>query len=134
MVLDSRTTFICSSRDGALWDKNGNGLNALGKSNNYRVPPLHFGCRSILVPVIKSWEDMTKQLKGEIPESTRSSIDGQVSSGMNFNSWIKAKPKAFQESYFGKGRYDLWKDGKITLSDLVTQNGKTLNLDELREL
>jgi len=132
-VLDSRTTFICSSRDGAWWDLDGNGLNALGKQNKYRVPPLHFSCRSILVPVIKAWEDMKASLKGKIPESTRSSMDGQVSSGINFNSWLKSKDVAFQTKYLGKGRYELWKEKKITLSDLVNQQGNSLSIKELKD-
>jgi len=133
-TLDSKTTFICSSRDGAAWSLDGEGINALGKQNKYQVPPLHFGCRSVLVPVLKSWEDLDIDIKEELPKGTRSSMDGYVSSGTTFNTFLKGKNTKWQEKYLGKGRYELWKSGKITLSDLVTQQGKTLSLDELREL
>lgn len=132
-VLDSRTSFICSTRDGALWDKNGKGLNAKGKENRYQVPPLHFNCRSALVPVTKSFEELGFK-DVDAPETTRASIDGQVSSGTTFEKWMDGKSAEFQKQYLGAGRYKLWKDKKISFSDLVNQQGNTLTIQELKEL
>lgn len=70
----------------------------------------------------------------EIEPGTRSSMDGQVSSGTTFNEWLKGKSPQFQKDYLGAGRYELYKDGKITLSQLVNQQGRTLSLAELRGL
>ena len=133
-TLDSRTSFVCSSRDGAMWDTNGKGLNAQGRKNRYQVPPLHFNCRSTLVPVLKSWEELGIDGLDEIPRGTRSSLDGQISSGTNFEKWIGGKDATFQKKYLGAGRYELWKSGKITFSDLVNQQGRTLNMSELQGL
>ena len=133
-TLDSRTSFVCASRDGAMWDKDGKGLNAQGRKNRFQKIPLHFNCRSVLVPVLKSWEELGIEGLDEIPKGTRSSIDGQVSSGTSFEKWIKGKDTKFQKDYLGDGRYNLWKDGKITFSDLVSQQGKTLTISELKEI
>jgi len=131
-VLDSRVSLTCSSRDGAAWDLEKKGLNTLGKQNNYRVPPLHFNCRSILVPIIKAWENMKASLKGKVPESTRASMDGAVSSKITFNKWFEGKSSTFQEEYLGRSRYDLYKKGTITFSDLVNQSGSVLSISELK--
>lgn len=133
-TLDSKTSFVCSSRDGAMWDTDGKGLNAQGRKNRYQVPPLHFNCRSTLVPVLKSWEELGIDGLDEIPRGTRSSLDGQISSGTNFEKWIGGKDATFQKKYLGAGRYELWKSGKITFSDLVNQQGRTLNMSELQGL
>ena len=51
-TLDSRVSFVCASRDGSIWDFNTKeGLNDKGKENRFMRPPLHFRCRSILLPV-----------------------------------------------------------------------------------
>ena len=41
--------------------------------------------------------------------------------------------KAEQEAVLGKGRLELYNKGKITLSDLVNQQCRTLTLEELKE-
>jgi len=131
-VLDSRTSQVCAVRDGAFWDLEGKGLNEKGKMFPFKRPPLHFRCRSLLSPILKSYKELG--LSGiVIPEGTRASMDGQVSSGTNFDKWFSGKDKAFQEEYLGKGRYKLYKDGKITFSDLVNQQGRTLTIQELKD-
>lgn len=131
-VLDGRTSKICSPRDGAVWSKDGVPQNDIAKPFKMRTPPLHFNCRSTLLPVTKSWQELGIEAD-EIPPSTRASMDGEVSSGVTFESWIKTKPKSFQREYLGDGRYELFKDGKITLRDLTTQSGRELSLSELKE-
>lgn len=124
-VLDNRTSKICGSRDGAFWDLEGSGLNEKGKQFKFLRPPLHFRCRSILLPVVKDALSLGI-------ESTRASIDGQVSDKTTFEEWFESKQAKFQEEYLGKGRYQLYRYGKITFSDLVNQNGRELTLSELR--
>ena len=69
----------------------------------------------------------------EIPVGSRSSIDGAISSEINFDDWFAKKDKAFQEEYLGAGRFDLYKKGKITFNQLVDQNGAILTIEELRK-
>jgi SPP1 gp7 family putative phage head morphogenesis protein len=132
-TMDSKVSFICATRDSAMWDLNGVGLNSLGKKYRYRVPPLHFQCRSVLVPVLKSWEELGLGDIEEISEGTRSSINGQISSSISFSKWFESKPKTFQEKYLGISRYKMYKDKKITFSDLVNQSGSELSVQMLKE-
>jgi len=86
-----------------------------------------------MLPIVKSFKELGIPLD-EVTKGTRSSIDainGKVSRDTTFEQWFEGKDKTFQESYLGKGRYQLFKDGKITFSDLVNQQGRYLKLSEL---
>lgn len=87
-------------------------------------------CRSLLSPLLRSYEELG--LMGiDIPEGTRSAMDGSVSSSTTFERWFESKDSKFQEKYLGKQRYEMFKAGKITFNDLVGQNGMTLTIKEL---
>ena len=131
-TLDSKTTFICASRDGSVWDTNGKPLNAKAKGFKMQTPPLHMRCRSVLIPVLKSWKEMGFDLE-ELPIGTRSSLDGYLPQNTTFEQWLKTKDKVFLDDYLGKGRAELYKSGKITLKDLINQQGKTLSIAKLKE-
>ena len=132
-TLDARVSLICSTRDGATYDLEYKGLNAKGKVYPFKQVPLHFNCRSIILPITKSFKELGIPLD-EVPIGTRSSMDGYVSRDTTFEKWFEGKPKAFQEEYLGKGRYELYKKGTISFSDLVNQNGRTLKISELTKI
>lgn len=67
----------------------------------------------------------------EIEADTRASMDGQVSSGKDWQQWLKDKGDDFALEKLGPGRFALWKQGKLTLSDLTNQKGRELTLAEL---
>ena len=63
-TLDNRTTPICMARSGAEWDAQ---LRPIPPNDKpYEVPPLHFNCRSVIIPVLKSFAE----LAGEDAPST----------------------------------------------------------------
>lgn len=130
-TLDSRTTRLCIARSGKRWDAKTK--EPIGHDFKFRVPPLHWQCRSTMVPVTKTFRDMGIDLD-EVPPSTRASIDGQVPADMSFDEWLKGKDEAFQNDLLGKGRADLFRSGKITLTDLVDQNDRPLTIAELHAL
>ena len=70
----------------------------------------------------------------EIPDRVRASMDGSVPAEMTASEWFETKDKAFQKQYLGEGRYNLYKEGKITLSDLISKSGDTLTIKELMAL
>lgn len=129
-TLDSRTSFGCSTRDGAMYDTNNKGINAKGKQFKYESVPRHLNCRSIYSPVMKTFRELGIDID-EVPKGTRSSLDGQISADTNFDKWFSGKDKAFQEQYLGKGRFELYQKGTITFKDLVNQKGETLSISEL---
>jgi hypothetical protein len=51
---------------------------------------------------------------------------------MTFDDWLARQPDSEVVAFFGKGRAELYKAGKITINDLTNKSGKTLTLDQLR--
>ncbi len=141
VTLDGRTSDICISRSGMSWDLDGNPLEGT-KIPFPGAPPWHFNCRSTLVPIVKSWADLSsgsavsksklQKLEDALPESTQSSMDGQVAGELTYEQWLKSKPEEFQIEVLGRGKHSLWLQGKITLAQLVDQNGDSLTLAELK--
>jgi SPP1 gp7 family putative phage head morphogenesis protein len=129
-TLDERTTDICIAYDGAAWDLDGNPI----EGNDLPFdggPPRHWNCRSTLVPVIKSSDELGVDV--EVLPGTRASMDGQVSDKMTFGNWLETKTPEQQDAILGKGKAQLWRDGKITLRDLLDQSGRPLTLEQLKE-
>lgn len=130
-TLDNRTSDICIAYDGGSWDLNGHPIN--GTTLPFAGgPPRHWNCRSVLVPVVKSW----KEIGVDVPEfqpTVRASMDGQVAAKQSFDDWLANRSEAQQEQILGKGKAALWREGKIALSDLVNQRGRPLTLGELRQ-
>jgi len=133
-VMDSRVTRLCAGYDGAQWDLNNNPIGS--KKLPFLQPPSgHWGCRSVLVPVMKDLEEILGVPgMSAMPTSTRSSIDGQISTDVTFDQWMKSRPESEQIQVLGKGRQQLWADGKLTLADMLNpQTGQVMSLKALRE-
>lgn len=131
-TLDGKTRPEHADMDGANWDLEHNGINEKGKQHAYRTAPAGFNCRCIKLPIVKSFKELGLDID-EVPVGVRSSMDGYVSRDTNFEQWFDTKPKSFQAEYLGTGKYELFKEGKITLNDLVNQQGRTLSVRELKE-
>lgn len=131
VTLDNRTSEICMSRSGGAWDFNGKPL----PESKVQIPfpgppPWHHNCRTVLIPIFKASDKL--KLK-KIPEGKQASMDGQVAGDMSYEDWLKTKPESFQQEVLGPGKFDLWKSGKLKLSDLTDQTGRPLTLKELHE-
>lgn len=81
-TLDDRTTDICIGYDGNVYPV-----------DDGPRPPVHFNCRSTIVPLVKSWEQFG--FKNPSP-SVRSSLTGYVPSTTQYVDWLNkaigAKP------------------------------------------
>lgn len=131
-VLDSRVRYEHALLNTAMWDFEGKGLNEKGKKYKFRNAPDGWNCRCTLLPIIKTFKELGIELE-EVTGLTRSALNGEVPREITFNKWFESQDKKFQEEYLGIQRYKMFKDGKITLSDLVTQNGRTLTIKELKQ-
>lgn len=130
-TLDSRTSEICMAYSGKQWDTN---FQPIGHSLPFNGgPPRHWNCRSTLVPVLKTWDEMGIDGLAELDAGTRASMDGQVPEDLTFDKWLKAKPSSFQDEMLGKGKADLFRADKITLTDLVNSKGNVLTLEQLKQ-
>lgn len=131
-TLDNKTSDICIAYSGEAWDLEGNPIPPATLPFN-GGPPRHFNCRSTLVPVLKSFRELGIDLD-EIPEGTRASMDGQVPGDISFSDWLKTKPNSFADELLGPKRARLWRNGKISLRDLVDMRGEPMTLDQLEQL
>ena len=127
VTFDGKTSDICKSYSNSSWDMEGKILTG---TKAFRLPGYHFLCRTILLPIIKSFRELGINLD-EMKGATKASMDGQIPKDMTFDEWLKTKPKSFVESTLGKGRAELFLDGKINLSQLTDLRGNPLTIKEL---
>lgn len=130
-TLDSNTTDICMAYDGAEFDLEGDPIN--GTTLPYENGcPRHWGCRSVEVPITKTF----KELGINAPEpkgGQRASEDGPVPASMTFEDFLSQHSREEQDEMLGAGRAEMWRDGTITLQQLLDQNGNPLTLEELKD-
>jgi len=125
-ILDSRTSPICTHHNGKLYDVD----------DKRFVPPLHWNCRSSLVPVLKSKEDLleTANVKKTILSKKKDeSLTGVAPKLENFGSWLKRQPMNIQEKMLGSmDAVELFRRGKLKADQFVTPRGKALSIQALR--
>lgn len=131
-TLDGRTSKLCASLDGTVWE-----LNDPAK----RVPPLHPNCRSILVPVKKDGQligqrpfVMDERKVKDIPKDERSQLIGQIDANTTFKEFFKKTDDFFQKEWLGPKRYKLYKEGKFDFDKFFDPDGQLYTLDQLRKL
>lgn len=130
-TLDSHTSVVCIAYSGAKWNMK---YEPIGGSPPYNGgTPRHFVCRSIEVPMTKTFRELGLDID-EAPVTTRASDEGQIDAKTTFDAFLKRKGKAYQDDILGEGRAELWRKGKITLRDLINGDGRELTLEELRRL
>lgn len=127
-TLDGHTTPQCIARSGLVWNLE---KQPIGHDLPFKQPPIHWGCRSVMMGVLKSFKELGINLK-EPTGMTRSSAEGQVSRGTSFEDFLSRRTVAQQNDQLGEGRAQLWRDGKLTLRQLVDNNGNPLSLEQLR--
>ena len=156
-TLDTRTSDICKARSGLTWDEN---YKPVGHDIAWSPPPAHFNCRSTIIGVLKSWDELANKklpavgaetLQKELTKSmtarglsplmiekalykTQQSMDGFVAGDLNFEDWLKRKPEGFQKDILGEGKWNLWNAGKISFVDLVDQKSMPRSLAEIQAL
>ncbi len=134
-TLDNRVCNLCIPMADKRW-KNDANHTPVGHSTSFRRPPIHFNDRCIIVPVAKTFADLGIDLPEPIEGTRPSVVDGkavQQPSSTTFKSFLDRQTVEFQNETLGPGRANLWRDGKITLSDLTDGRGKELTIKELRE-
>lgn len=122
-TFDDKTTEICMAYSGASWDLEGNPIDGTTLPFN-DGPPRHWNCRSILIPIVKSFEDMG--IDGpSLNEGTRASLNGQVAGDLSFDKWLRTQSKALQVRLLGKDKANLFRANKLSTRDLVNVAGQS---------
>ena len=139
VTLDNRTSDICMARSGMAWTLAGEpypGTEGVFPGS----PPWHFQCRTTLIPVLFSYNSLRDSAArasrplsidvARINPLTQSSMDGQVSRNLNYESWLRTKDKSFQLSVLGKAKHALWEAGQLSFRDLVDQTGNSITVQK----
>jgi len=130
-TLDSRTTPICSSLDGDVFDV------GIGP-----IPPIHFNCRSIRVPLINGRklgsrpanaanERALRGLRGPARRRAVARLVGPVPAETTYTQWLGRQNAQFQDDILGPARGRLFRSGEIDLKGFVDNSGKSFTLREL---
>ena len=122
-TLDSRTTQICARWDGTVFKVD---------DPKKQTPPLHFNCRSVLVPVV-DWNGLGIEPPAE---GTRASATGQRPSSLTYEEWFREKNdspagRAQQDSIIGPTRARLFREGRLTFRDMIGNDNRVLTLAEI---
>lgn len=110
-TLDTSTCLVCAPRDQKKYDLN---RGPVGHSLPWNSGPasIHFGCRCTSTFWTKSMRELGLDID-DFEGSERASMDGPVSAKLTFEQWIDSKPRVFQDEYFGPGRAQMYRDGKL---------------------
>ena len=95
-ALDDRTCFLCAMQSGT-WHKKTETLNG------------HYNCRCTMVPAVKSFKDLGMN----IPGPPKPNIP-------NGRKWFEGLSAGRQKKMMGLTKWQMWKDGKIDLTDILT--------------
>lgn len=119
-TLDGRTTITCASLSGKIFP--------IGQGPK---PPLHVGCRSTSVAIIRSYRELGIDIDEFV--GTRSSMDGQIAADISFTDWLRSKPASFQNEILGATRGRLFRANEIEVDKFTNNKGKVYTLEELRQ-
>lgn len=114
-TLDGRTSLLCQGRDRRVYP--------VGQGPR---PPGHYGCRSVMVPVIK--REFRLGAQGE-----RASMDGPVDNRTTYGGFLRKQSAEFQDSVLGPERAKLFRSGKVRIDQFTDDLGRTLSLDDLAQ-
>lgn len=130
-TLDSRTSPPCRVRDGLRYTAETH--KPIGHSVPWGDGPgrLHFNCRSVSVPVLKSWRELGIDAD-EMTPGTRASMDGAVPAETTYAQWFARQSAQRQDEIVGPERGELFRAGKVTFEKFTDDRGQWLSLDELR--
>jgi len=140
-VMDNVTSAICRSRHLSAWDLDGNPFPGQQNQESFPTgqPPAHFNCRSTLSVVLKDADEIEtdgtaeqRRALADLSDKDRQAIDGEPVQGLTFEQWLGRRSVAEQKALLGPGKWQLWQDGKITLSQMLDQSGNPLTLAELQ--
>lgn len=131
-AMDGHVCPRCIAMSGKKWRNDAEGLySAVGHRVSFQNPPIHWNDRCVLLPITKSFRELGIDAK-EVPPGERASSYGPVSSKTTFDDFLKRQTTEQQDEQLGRGRAGLWREGKITLAQLIDGRGRELTLAQLR--
>ena len=129
-VLDAKTSAICSGLDGKVFPLS---------EKKYR-PPMHWNCRSSLVPVLKNKADLMSTNSSRINKDKLAEVDGKKLMGdvpkvEDYGGWLRRQPMDVKLQHLGsEERVSLFEKGTLAVKEFFTSTGKQISLSALRRL
>jgi SPP1 gp7 family putative phage head morphogenesis protein len=129
-VLDSRTSRVCSYHDGKVYKVG---------DNKYR-PPLHWNCRSSMVPVLKSKQAIAELQSARVKQDglgklPPGQLDGAPPPVENYSGWLKRQALDVQIDHLGsEDLARLFNNGKLAVKDFFNAVGDSISITRLRRL
>jgi SPP1 gp7 family putative phage head morphogenesis protein len=127
-ILDSRTSKLCSHYD-----------DLFQSADNVRVrPPLHWNCRSTLVPVLKSkaaiLRSKNKNLNiDKLIELDDAELPGATPIKETIDVWLRRQAFSKQVEFLGsEEKVTLFQQGTLAVADFFSTLGKPISLSALR--
>lgn len=127
-ILDSRTSNICSSYDGLVQT-----------ADRVTVrPPLHWNCRSTLVPILKGKQELLESPSGLLNHTALESVDDNLLNGLapikeDFGTWLRRQPMEVKLRHLGsEEKVALLEEGTLSLKDFFSGQGNPISLAALR--
>jgi len=122
--LDNRTTPTCMAYHQSRWEITPEGYRNVKGGHEFRKPPLHFNCRSTLLPVLKTKEELRQDILNQVPKDRLETLGKDLDrKKLSADNWLKTQSKDYQKSVLGSA-YGLWTQGKVSFSRFVTQKGR----------
>ena len=132
-TMDGHTTPTCVAYSGAEWDLDGNPINGTTLPFN-GGPPRHWGCRSVLTSITKTFKELGIKGLPELPDTGERASDlGPIDRKTTMDQFLKMHDKEWQDKMLGVGRADLWRRKVITLNQLLDFSGNPLTLAQLHD-
>lgn len=139
-TLDTRTSDICRRLDGKRWrlpsrhvPGSYRGYTPIGHGNSFPGSTAHFNERSTTVPIVVELRKLPPSKARQIPERTRSSLDGRVPATTTYYEWLQRTSPSRQRDALGKERYDIMINEGLRVSDLLDFRGNPLSVERLVE-
>lgn len=122
-TLDNRTTLLCASLDGKRYK-----MSDMKKP----VPPLHWRCRSRLLPAAVIDKNDTREALNA------GAVEGEYKKEnikyTQYDEWLRKQPLWYQEETLGVEKAQIFREGKLSFAQFVDLAGRPLTLAELRAL
>lgn len=123
--LDEDTCEECMALDGTTWAYD---------DDSAPIPPLHFRCRCNPVAVV-DWNKLGIEPPDEGTRASKDPTTGEgtvVPASTTYEDWLRDQPPEVQADILGAGKAEMFRDGSITLGDLVRSDGSVVTLAQLQ--
>jgi len=117
-TLDARTTDICIAYHDKSWTLDGEPIGHKLPYNN--GVPRHWNCRSREIPITKTFRELGIDSPEFVPDLP------------SFQDWLIRRTIPQQNQQLGASRAKLFREGKISLTQLLDFQGHPLSVEQLR--